>query len=666
MNKIKIMKAKQFLMMAVLMLCFVATLYSCTDSDSVGDKYTTFTGQTIEDFLDANSDYSDFEKALDAAGALSLMSSYGKYTCFLPNNAAVEAYVKEHGFSSFQNFLDSVQAVKQMVYYQIIDGESNGVGTYYTTTFKTGNIETKNMFGRYLYTTVTADGTSWIINNTATITSANNVMVNGVVHLVDHVVEGNVDVLPAFIESEGHFNIYAEALKITGLRDSLLKIEDDSYVQPTKDSPAKKEYGYTALLETDSVLALHNITDVNSMRAYAEKVYPAGKELPDTARLSSLNLFVAYHFLPAKMTSSQLCPTKDFTVTQTFEKEAWQKENFRDGKFSLDNYLFPLAPNTLINVQQFAWRDGDAQKPIFNDKRNPYSPEYTNMVNEVADVNTLDMNHSNLDCLNGVVHALTNMLVYDESIYHKRLRMDFSSFFPEMWNNDLLRHESKGYRMPLGYCKNITFDDKENVNLKYWTHYGGHSYYWGDMFIMTGRCNVDLTLGPIPSGKYEVRIGYLTRSNDYGIVQYYIDGEPCGIPLDQTLEGRTDPSIGWTQVWWWCYGGGDDDPYMGFTNGKETEDDFYGFENDKSMHNRGYMKGPDSYCSKEMANGNYNPVHTGTARNSPGALRRVLKIVNWSTTTTHTLRISNLMDKQFTLDYIEFIPTDLIENEDTH
>jgi hypothetical protein len=246
--------------------------------------------------------------------------------------------------------------------------------------------------------------------------------------------------------------------------------------------------------------------------------------------------------------------------------------------------------------------------------------------------------------------------------------MDFSSFMPELWNNDLLRHDNKSYKIPLGYCQNVTYDDKDDVYLYYYPNDATHSHIWGDQFQMFGRCNFNITIGPIPSGSYEVRIGYHVRAADYGIVQYYLDGEPCGIPLDQTLSAKDDASIGWTQVWWWRFGGGDDDPVTAtsWLSGNETEDDFYGYENDKSMHNRGYMKAPDSYAGRELSNNNIDPVHVGTARNDPFEIRRVLKMVTWSKTSTHKLRVSALMNKRFMLDYIEFMPKDLIEDEDTH
>lgn len=657
-------KLKQRVIVLSSLLCMIVSA-ACTDSDDVGDNYRTFTGETIKDFLEANPEYSEFEQALEKVNALSLMASYGKYTCFIPDNQAVNNYLTKKGFSSFEAFLDSTKAVEQMVYYHIIDGESNGVGTYYTTSFGTSNIETKNMAGRFLYTNLDSDGATWLINNTAKVMSPNNAMVNGVVHLVDQVVEGNDDILSDYLQNDTRFSIYAEALKATGLADSLSKIEDDTYVAPTGVSPAppsKRLYGFTALLEPDSVLKVNGINSLADMRSYAEGKYPAGKGLDDTNRESSLNKFVAYHLLPYKLTSGQLCPTRDHTVSLTFEDPEWQRENYRDGKYSLDNYLFPMAPNTVINVQKFIWRDQAEQTPIFNDVRNPYDPKYVNMINEEPNVVTIDLNHSNLDCLNGEVHSLTGMLYYNEKVFHKRLRMDFTTFLPEMWSNDLL---TTNHTIPRGYCKNFEWDDKESVTMKYWVRYGGHMYYNGDMFMGKGRCNTDIVIGPIPSGSYEVRVGYQVRSEAYGILQYYLDGEPCGIPLDQTKRS-TSPDIGFVQSWFYLYGGVEQTPYMGWTSGGETEDDYYGYDNDKAMHNRGYMKGGDSYAGNEAASGNYSPIHATTARNDIFAIRRVLTMVTWPTTTTHVLRISNLMDKEFQLDYIEFMPKDLIENEDTH
>ncbi|MGM9710256.1 MAG: fasciclin domain-containing protein [Prevotella sp.] len=657
-----------------LFVILISLFQSCTDSDDVGDNYRTFEGETIKDFLDNNSEYSLFEQAMEATGSLPLMSGYGKYTCFLPDNDAVNEFLRQKGYSSLEELIDTMPALRQFVYYHIIDGESEGKGNYQTNSFSIGNIETKNMAGRYLYTTPSDDGISWMINSVSRITEANIPMVNGVVHKVDRVVEGNNKLLSEYIYEHPDFQLYAKALQLTGLSDSIMAIEDEVYAEEAKvkdksygsySYPQRRLYGYTALLETDSVLALNGINTVDDMREYAKRHYDGGEGLADNDPNSPLYRFVAYHLIDCKLTTNELCPARDMTVTKDWEVEQWLYETFRDGKYSMDNFLFPMARNTIIGVQQFYWRSTIRQTPVFNDLRNPYDPKWNNFTAEADNVVTIDQANSNQDCLNGILHPLTGMLYYREDIFHKRMRMDFALFMPEMWNNGLRNTNNLIFRQ--GYFKNIKYEDKDGITLNYFINWGNHSFWLGDKFQMSGRCNVDVTIGPIPSGSYEVRIGYHVVTGTFGVVQYYLDGEPCGIPLDQSISSKDDPEIGFVQVWDYLYGGTESNPIMSWNTGRETPDDWYGYDNDKAMHNRGYMKAPDSYAGQELANGDTSgPIHAGSARNDTWSVRRVLKLVTWPTTTTHTLRISNLMDKSFDLDYIEFIPKDMIENEDTH
>ena len=652
-----------------LLLCGV---WACQDSDDVGENYTTFTGETISDFLENNSDYSEFTEALRTAGALSLLESYGSYTCFVPDNAAMEAYVAERGYGSFSDFLDSVEAVREMVFYHLIDGEANGVGNYETTGFTTGAIETKNMLGRYLYTSIATDGASWMINSVARIVSGDHQMVNGVVHLVDKVLAGNTDLLADYIESEGNFNLYGEALHATGWRDSLLRLDDETYVAPTTkpatdpysgtaEFPSSRKFRYTALLETDSVLELNDIYTLDDMREYARKYYPDGADLPDSDPNSSLNRFVGYHLLPTMLTSNQIVNARNYVFTHTWMDEDWLNDKFRDGRFWLEQYLVPMADQSIITVQAFAWGSETTQKPVFNDERNCYDPRYTNMAEELDDVVTLDLAHSNLDCQNGVIHALTGMLVYDQDkvgriMRSKRIRMDFSTFLPELRNNDII--SNRCYYLPQGYCENLRYEESASVFLKYIGD-NMHSDLLHDYIESWGMFDVTISVGPIPEGSYEVRIGYRVNTNHRGITQFYLDGVPCGIPIDMRLRG-TDASIGWEQEYVYTQ---INNPYIW---GGGNENDYYGYENDKSLHNRGFMKAPDCFASNELLPAGSSGGVKGSARNDPYALRKVLGIFSWSEMETHEFRVVQMLDGSCHFDYIEFMPTNLIESEDTH
>ena len=46
----------------------------------------------VSSYVSGREDLKEFEKALRMAGAYELLESYGKYTCFVPNDEAMEKW----------------------------------------------------------------------------------------------------------------------------------------------------------------------------------------------------------------------------------------------------------------------------------------------------------------------------------------------------------------------------------------------------------------------------------------------------------------------------------------------------------------------------------------------------------------------------------------------
>ena len=94
-----------------------------------------------------------------------------------------------------------------------------------------------------------------------------------------------------------------------------------------------------------------------------------------------------------------------------------------------------------------------------------------------------------------------------------------------------------------------------------------------------------------------------------------------------------------------------------------TEDESENVANDKAMHNRGYMKGMDSYRQWQSEN---------TFRNNPNNLRRVLATQYLDPERKYTLRFRQVLDDPecyLSFDYIELCPKSGYgspEGEDTH
>ncbi|MDP4272403.1 MAG: hypothetical protein Q8909_20120, partial [Bacteroidota bacterium] len=188
------------------------------------------------------------------------------------------------------------------------------------------------------------------------------------------------------------------------------------------------------------------------------------------------------------------------------------------------------------------------------------------------------------------------------------------------------------------YIEGLTCSDE--TRFCYLNAFGGYLDYQGDEVYLNGMYNFSVVTPPIPAGTYEVRFGY-QPTGGRGAAQLYWDSIPCGIPLDLRILA-SDPLIGFVRP------------------GTDTQDPF-GYENDKMMRNRGYMKGPDTYWD-------YAPVWYGgqIARNSPSVLRRILGIYTFDKAQKHVFTVKAVREGQFMFDYLEFVPVETLESEDTH
>ena len=71
----------------------LSPLASCKEDIDESNLYT-FTGETIEDYLANRSErFSSFNYILSRIGYDKILSAYGTYTCFAPDNDAVTEYI---------------------------------------------------------------------------------------------------------------------------------------------------------------------------------------------------------------------------------------------------------------------------------------------------------------------------------------------------------------------------------------------------------------------------------------------------------------------------------------------------------------------------------------------------------------------------------------------
>jgi len=199
------------------------------------------------------------------------------------------------------------------------------------------------------------------------------------------------------------------------------------------------------------------------------------------------------------------------------------------------------------------------------------------------------------------------------------------------------KDRSLSWVYPPGYLERLTMS--ATTYFSYDNAYGGWLDYQGDEFFLKGLFDFEIVTPAIPAGTYEVRFCY--QPTDWrGAAQLYWDHVPCGIPLDLKIQAS--------------------DPLVGFVKPGSDPTDPNGFENDKMMRNRGYMKGPCTYWDPKPLGFYGNLV----ARNSPNSLRRILGTYTFKKAGTHIFTVEAVRAGQFQLDFLEFVPVEIVDHED--
>ncbi|MBN2167584.1 MAG: fasciclin domain-containing protein [Marinilabiliaceae bacterium] len=605
---------------------------SCYDQDDVGEFYTTFTEELMGGYLTDRPDkYSEFSRMLDTTRVLSLLNAYGKYTCFAPTNEAIYDYYRIKGKNSLSDF--DLDTIKKIVYDHIIEDY-----VIMQEEFSEGRLGSLTMSDRYLTIGFDAGekGLVVVVNQEVPVLELDNEVHNGVIHTIGKVINPTEYSLVETIAKDPKFKLFNSALIETKLYEQMTLNEDLSYDKNAIkggyelyntwrlgtyiDLPEKRKFGYTALIESDSVFAENGIFNIDDLKAYAKKVYdeiyPEDAHIEDvTDPRNSFNRFVAYHLINKQISASKFIKDIDNTLHSI-------------KTYDMFDYIEPMCPGSLIEVRTH---------------RSTNRTTLFNYLSETGKCIQLSDDNFDNDAINGVFHEIDGILTYNKSLISelsgKRLRYDAASFFPEITNNNMRgRGTQTGLRyiLPYGYVDRLW--TSEGTTLYYYLPDDRLADYQGDEIFLMGMYDFEMITPVVPKGAYEIRMGYQPNGGR-GVAQLYWDGLPCGIPLDLRILAT--------------------DAKVGFEAPGEDPSDPNGFENDKMMHNRGYMKGPASFRS----NGDWYADSESSARNSITCLRRVLGIYTFDETTVHKFTVRAVREGQFQLDYLEFVPIEILERE---
>lgn len=663
-----------------LTIILAITASSCVEEIDTGNRYT-FTGNTVASFLEQHEDmFGDFIYILKKGGKFNLMKAYGTYTCFAPTNEAIERFLVEQD-SIYKESLGSRKVVWTGVTSPNLEELSDSMckviaqthmipKTYLTTEMEGDVIPTMNLNDRYLTMTYSVDSLQYshLYINGALVIDADEEVENGVVHAIDAVMNPSSNTVPTQIEQMKFLSIFYEALEKTGLENELQDYKDFSYTDGDRTTltiynnpgcpyPANRYFGFTAFVETDEVFNRAGIYNLDELYAKCKEWYPTATDPEFTSENNALYKFVAYHLLDRKLLYSRLVCYE--IVCGNYYKS--ENNLLKRG----DRYeYYETLQGTLLKVTRPLSNADYPSTVLLNYAKDIDSKESTDFdastIAGRANVIILDPTKIgeepekypdyNQEALNGSIHLLDKILVYDEDlmvghVLNEIIRMDFSAIVPEFTNNNIRWCDGQGvtfapgsgdyeFYIPHEYSDRIKFNAEES-RLYYLSPHTGWANWEGDEMMCLGAFDFAYRIPHVPAGTYELRMGYSANTNR-GIIQFYVDNEVTGIPTD-LRKLLNVPDVGWVR----------DD---------RTDDN--GIANDKEMKNRGWLKGPTSFY--------YNG--STLARNYEGDCRRVIT-TKYLSEGDHWLRFKNVNENddgldQFMHDYLEIVPVGWMRRED--
>ena len=673
---------------AVAFLPGMMGLASCSEDIDESNLYT-FTGETIEDYLANRPDqFSSFNYILQRAGLDKLMSGYGTYTCFAPTNEAVTEYI-DSLYNDQENKELPHNGMTENSLEGLTDSLCNDIAKFHiaATEVMAINMESgmtiNTMLGRDINTNIDSITGSTIINAYSHITSMDNELENGVLHEIDHVIRrSNLLVAGEMEKHPDLFTLFSQALKLTGLADSLTKKERK--LTPPANSynfytPEKAILGYTIFAETDDVLAENNISNIEDLISHANDVYgncaAEGSGWYDYYRnngitvstgndyqspYNCLNMWVRYHII------SQRVPYDRMVID-------WNQVT----KVPLYEYYETMLPMTLVKVIRSA--KAGAGKLFLNryEANSTLTDQVAELgsdaIHQVVDGHSgIEIAKDNIQALNGYLHPIKGMLEYEswvpKGVLNERIRFDVTAMTKELGSANLrgalgaeinaLNGSKTGtdgnlggdyVRIPIDFSENMVIYNGESTRLYYLAgRENNWNNYQGDEYNSKGNVDLAFRLPPVPDGTYELRVGVSLNGNR-GMYQFYLgEGtnnrtqmEALDIPLDErtvivnNADGSPDPTTGWTLY---------------------TAMEDLGVETDNNMHNLGWMRGPLYYT-----------VGKGTstvARSTTGSIRRIVTRREFKQG-TYWFRIKSALDddsRQMYFDYMELVPVNVYNN----
>ncbi|MCD7722070.1 MAG: fasciclin domain-containing protein, partial [Prevotellaceae bacterium] len=514
-------------------------LSSCSD-DIPAESYYTFTGEMLSDYLRERPQFSEFVEIIERAqysqrgiNLMDLIATYGQYTCFAPDNEAVEAYLKANGYGSVKDIPDDI--CDTIARTHLVNGRAFGTEDLMGAT----SLSSVNMNDRYLqvqeafsyveggdtiYTTDSLDiegkadiHNTYRLNRSGIIyfDQCNDSVENGIVHTVNGVISSSNQTVADLIDENPNISLFSQAMEATGLSEYIRAhikdaswnpdlYEDKSVYSGTQwdycHIPETKNFGFTVFACPDSVLReTYGIEDLQGFYDYARSVYggddldvndPANAEALKDLR-SPLRRLIGYNILKQKGMYA------DLTTITTIETTLINPTEW----YATMDSLTTIKIERLTVTKYIS--SGETRNTLYLNRGDKSRGCYTTGIKVSSEVEGDYVNEG----LNGVYYTTDGLADYGETtkqdIFNTRMRMDLYYMFPELMNNNIRDGRtsnlwansnnpdknvtSPNYWFPNGYLDNVKVND-DGIFL-FQSQHNTYSSYEGDEFNLASDVN---------------------------------------------------------------------------------------------------------------------------------------------------------------------------------
>ena len=609
---------------------------------------------------------------------------------------------------------DDIEAYTTSDFSERSDGQLLGLANMLDNKLKVTKVNTD-------YATYAIDGSPVSAKNCDIYT------INGRIHQVNKVIAPSTQTLGSMFNdllSKGILNdnqfglyVYAALTELCGLNDTLQASEDEQYYKlkmdgtlqnlPNHNTEGKPGYlpehryiGFTLFAESgkwwkgvdgmndlcNELVAikadkemtteekkerLKEIKDQviqNAIKCIGDNNYflsDASKGEDYTSTDNYVNQFVTYHLLPEKIEQSKLV---------IHFNELWYNITTKQKKATVYEWYTTMGQRRLLKTYETTGKGSGVVSlnnkiflnrfPVLNNGRHDDFTEKS-----CADDKQGLLIGDNQKVYNAYIYTLEEPLYYNETtqsnMASERIRMDVSTFFPELMTNDIRANENQNdENLRRGFPKDNEYQYLADCNIggesRFYYLSGRNSKtsswhnYQGDELNVIGQYEMTMKLPPVPKdGIYEIRFG-ASCSQQRGMCQVYFGTNKnalpaAGIPLDLRKGGRK-----------WYLGSSTLDSGLGWEEDDENDDEV-NIEMDKKLRNNNIMKAPNSY---------YRVGQSITMREeddnaSYGIIRRIIIRRELKANETYYIQFKSVLEdtgSQFYMDYIEYCPKEIYDN----